>query len=174
MLGKADDQNPSGTREDGKSFCRTMNLVAPADHPFVAGPDKVVGTGDDLTEDNVDMVTSCSITHGSLEGILPGNAEILLREERSPTDGARPGRPVYATYTYGQGRVVVGTLTFEFWYHRAQVLMNHLWWTVNSGRPAGALVPWTGTNFTLPGVGANNALRIEGPRSDQVAGPTGG
>lgn len=174
MLGKADDQNPSGTREDGKSFCRTMNLVAPADHPFVAGPDKVVGTGDDLTEDNVDMVTSCSITHGSLEGILPGNAEILLREERSPTDGARPGRPVYATYTYGQGRVVVGTLTFEFRYHRAQVLMNHLWWTVNSGRPAGALVPWTGTNFTLPGVGANNALRIEGPRSDQVPGRQGG
>ncbi len=172
MTGKADDQTPNGTRGDGKPYCRVMNLAAPANHPFVAGPDGVTGTADDLTEDNVDMLSSCSVNHGALEGILPGNAEILLREEKSPTDGAMPGRAIYATYTYGQGRVVIGTLTFEFSGQRAQVLMNHLWWTVMSGRPAGALVPYTGASFS-PG-GGGNELRIEGPRSDQVPGRQGG
>ncbi|NIM48026.1 MAG: hypothetical protein GTN78_00480 [Gemmatimonadales bacterium] len=115
--------------------------VAVADHAFVRGPDATLGTADDLTDEpdpvqgtvGVDRIGACHENHGSLLGLLPEDAEVFLVEEGVPPD-VDPGdapRPVYATYTLGAGRVIVGTLTFEWVGHPDQTLINHFYWAIN-------------------------------------------
>jgi len=117
---------------DGTNGC-TGETLAVADHPFIRGPDGVLGTGDDLTNTNIDNGGRfCSDNHGALAGILPAGAEVLMTEQ----GGSQ--RPTYATYTHGAGRVVVTTLTIEFGSHTQQTLTNHFWWTIKSGAPAAA------------------------------------
>lgn len=135
--------------------------LANASHPFVLGPDGVAGTGDDLTDTNIDNGGRfCSDNHGSLAGILPDGAEVLMVE------GGGDQRPIYATYTYGSGRVVVTTLTIEFGPHTQQTLTNHLWWTIMSGAAPAAVAP----NFAAPLDAVAPAGEL--PRTDVVpAGP---
>ena len=65
---------------DDIAQCPGLTLEG-VDNAFVRGPDAELGTADDLTDVNVDMVGSCSVNHGSLDGILPANATVLLVEE---------------------------------------------------------------------------------------------
>ncbi|MCG8424686.1 MAG: hypothetical protein MJE77_42895 [Proteobacteria bacterium] len=89
--------------EDGDS--NTMH-VAPVHHPFVVGPDGEMGTGDDANDSSIAWLAGESAHQGSLDGILPHDAQILIT-------GAAD-KPVYAEYKVGSGRVIAGTLTFEF------------------------------------------------------------
>lgn len=101
----------------------TLNV---ADHAFIRGPDATLGTADDLTNTNIDNGgLFCEDNHGSLDGLLPAGALVLITEE----GGAQ--RPAYATYPYGDGRVIVTTLTLEFGAHSARTLVNHLFWAIN-------------------------------------------
>ncbi|MFQ5536471.1 MAG: SdrD B-like domain-containing protein [Gemmatimonadota bacterium] len=116
----------------------TGSTLVPADHPFIRGPDGVLGTEDDATNDNVDNVSGCYDNHGSLEGILPENAEVILIEQ----GGAN--RPTYATYTYGTGRVVVSTQTLEWGGNSSVNIRNHFWWTImgpDATPPPGGVAP---------------------------------
>ncbi|MEX2154844.1 MAG: hypothetical protein WD825_15990 [Gemmatimonadaceae bacterium] len=106
----------------------TLNV---ANHALVRGPDAALGTADDLTNTNIDNGGRfCSDNHGSLAGVLPAGAEVLINEE----GGSQ--RPVYATYELGAGRVIVTTLTLEFPAHTTQTLINHFYWAIN-GTTAG-------------------------------------
>jgi hypothetical protein len=83
------------------------------DHPIVKGPDGIAGTSDDLTDANIDLVEGfCNVAHGNLSsGItLPNNAKILM----TAVFNAVP-QPVLAEYCVGSGRVIVDTLTKEFY-----------------------------------------------------------
>jgi Carboxypeptidase regulatory-like domain/Bacterial Ig-like domain (group 2) len=124
----------SGSADDA-SGCTGETLTL-ADHPFYRGPDGLLGTGDDLDDSNIDNGGRfCSDNHGSLAGILPEGAEILMIEQGNLQ------RPTYATYAYGAGRVVVTTLTIEFGPHSQQTLTNHLWWTIMSGSAPAPVSP---------------------------------
>jgi hypothetical protein len=114
---------------EGALNCAGLTLAV-ADHAFIRGPDAVLGTADDLTNDNIDIsARSCYDNHGTLEGLLPEGAQVLMREQVS-------GRPVYATYSLGRGRVIVTTLTMEYGPQSTQTLVNHFYWAIN-----GALAP---------------------------------
>jgi hypothetical protein len=92
--------------------CQDATLTpAASGHPIVIGLDGVPGTGDDLSNDIIDMQGSCSVAHGNLEdGIsLPPEAEALMTARYGGLD-----RPVLAEYCHGSGRVVLDTLTKEF------------------------------------------------------------
>ncbi|MBI4540748.1 MAG: carboxypeptidase regulatory-like domain-containing protein [Gemmatimonadetes bacterium] len=115
--------------------CSGVTLTV-ADHALIRGPDARLGTADDLNNNNIDNGGRfCYDNHGSLAGILPPGAEVLMTEQ----GGAM--RPVYATYTFGAGRVIVTTLTLEFGSHTLQTLVNHFYWAVNGldAGPAPAL-----------------------------------
>ncbi len=116
---------------DETEACDGLTLVV-ADHALIRGPDAMLGTADDLTDDNIDLIDSCSDNHGSLEGILPANATVLIEEELG-------GRPVYATYALGEGRVIVTTITLECGATTQcqpdsgflPTLTNHYYWAIN-------------------------------------------
>jgi hypothetical protein len=125
MLGKPDELHT----------CYGLTLTV-ADHPLIRGPDGILGTGDDLNNTKIDNGGRfCSDVHGSLAGILPPGAEVLMVE------GGGSVRPVYATYAHGAGRVVIHTLTIEFGPHTQQTLTNHFWWTIMSGGAPAAVAP---------------------------------
>ena len=120
----------SGQTDDQHS-CTGLTLTV-ANHALIRGPDATLGSGDDaasaddLNNTKIDNGGRfCSDNHGSLAGLLPANAEVLMTEEA----GAQ--RPVYATYTLGAGRVIVTTLTIEFGAHTTQTLINHFYWAIN-------------------------------------------
>ncbi len=109
--------------------CTGQTLLA-SDNAFIRGPDATLGTADDLTDANIDTqpnTGTCEDNHGSLEGILPGNAEVYI-EEQGGTN-----RPIYATYELGAGRVIVTTITLEW---PAQIgaflptMRNHFYWAI--------------------------------------------
>jgi hypothetical protein len=146
---------------DENLACDGLTLVA-ADHALIRGPDAVLGTADDLTNDNIDLTDSCSDNHGSLEGILPGNATVLIEEEVD-------GRPVYATYPLGEGRVIVTAITLECGATTLcqssmvflPTLANHYYWAINGldaeaapAPPAGLVAPRVqSTTSGTPGSG---------------------
>lgn len=127
----------TGTADD-VAECNGLTLTV-VDHAFIRGPDAMLGTADDLTDDNIDLTDSCSDNHGSLEGILPATAEVMVEGE----GGAN--RPVYATYVHGKGRVIVTTITLECGATdqcqptsgHLPTLRNHYYWAIN-GVDAGA------------------------------------
>ena len=86
------------------------------DHPIVKGPDGIPATGDDLTNSNIDIVSSCYVAHGNLaDGItLPADATVLA----TVTFGGVQ-KPVLAEYCYqGRGRVILDTFTKEWYQHQ--------------------------------------------------------
>lgn len=115
---------------DDSSECGGFTFSVGPDHPFRVGPDGVQGTADDLDDTSVDPSGFCSHNHGSLEGILPAGAEVILVE------GSSDPRPVYASYAYGAGRVFVTTLTLEFGGHQDINIRNHFWWILMGGEEA--------------------------------------
>ena len=119
--------------EDGRS--NVMTVVA-TDHRFVAGPDGAIGTTDDATTATVQLIAGQYAHHGSLDGQLPDNATVLMT--------GLDGKPIYAEYQLGMGRVVVGTITFEYgeeplpnlgYGHRNRLLINHLWYGLHPQPP---------------------------------------
>ncbi len=106
-----------------------------ADHPFLRGPDGALGTEDDATDANVDVLSGAYVNHGSLSGILPDAAEVILREEGGDL------RPTYATYALGSGRVVVTTQTLEWINHPERTIINHFWWTLMGGEAPAVVAP---------------------------------
>jgi hypothetical protein len=136
----------SGKVVDGDLNCNGL-VVADLDHPFIRGPDGILGTGDDLNAANVARVGGCYDNHGSLAGLLPPNATVLLNE--APPGGL----PVYATYPYGDGRVVVSTTTLEWDGSNPHIITNHLWWTVMGGTPP-ASVAYQGIAAVAPNAAA--------------------
>jgi hypothetical protein len=109
--------------------CTGQTLLV-SDNAFIRGPDATLGTADDLTDANIDTqpnTNSCFDNHGSLAGILPGNAEIYIQEEGGTN------RPIYATYELGAGRVIVTTITLEW---PAEIgaflptMRNHFYWAI--------------------------------------------
>jgi hypothetical protein len=122
-----------GQTDDQHSCTGVTLTAAAADHALIRGPDATLGTGDDLNDTNIDNGGRfCSDNHGSLAGLLPENATVLMKEQG---DGQRP---VYATYTLGTGRVIVTTLTLEFQAHTLQTLVNHFYWAINGLNPLAA------------------------------------
>ncbi|MFQ5969648.1 MAG: hypothetical protein ACE5J2_04025 [Nitrososphaerales archaeon] len=123
-----------GTADDATN-CSGITIVDAA-HPLVIGPDRLPGTSDDLDNDKIDAQkqpvpsaagnpfppggTFCSDNHGSLAGILPADAVVVLREEGGLE------RPVWAEYSLGSGHVIVTTLTLEFIRHQFQTLVNEM------------------------------------------------
>ena len=94
------------------SPCDEASLTAAAaGHPLVLGPDGVPGGGDDLTDDNIDLESSCSVAHGNLEdGItLPADATALM------TAAFGEEKTILAEYCYGGGRVILDTNTKEYY-----------------------------------------------------------
>jgi len=108
------------------SDCRNATLFAgalgsdgllgtPDDHPIVRGFDGVAGTDDDLTNDNIDLVSSCWISHGNLSD------GITLPPQATPLMSARFGgveTPILAEYCLGTGLVIVDTITKEYRAHQ--------------------------------------------------------
>ncbi len=95
---------------------------------FEKGPDGMADTADDATESSIQFLApfdrNCCAHQGSLAGALPPNAKILLEGDN--------GEPIYAEYPYGKGRVIIGTLTFEFGFEGIvgqtnRMLINHFW-----------------------------------------------
>ncbi len=106
--------------------CTGQTLLV-GDHAFVRGPDATLGTGDDLTDTNIDLTQSCPDNSGSLASILPLNAEVLVREEGGSM------RPTYATYDLDAGRVIVTSLTLEYGSSTESLptIINHFYWAIN-------------------------------------------
>jgi len=125
----------SGPADETPS-CTGLTLAV-ADHALIRGPDATLGTADDLTDSNIDLAGPCFDNHGSLDGVLPANAEVLIGEQH----GAQ--RDVYATYTLGLGRVIVTTQTIDWPPNPTQNLINHLYWAINgvNAGPAAAPAP---------------------------------
>jgi len=99
----------------------TGSTIMLFDHPFVRGPDATAATADDLTDTNVDHA-GCGDNHGTLVGLLPPHATVLLNATGS-------AQPTYATYRHGDGRVIVTTLTMEhFPPSRAELFLSHVSW----------------------------------------------
>ena len=136
--------------------------VLVADHAFIRGPDAMLGSGDDLTSDNIDISTigTCEDNHGSLEGILPGNATVLVEEETG-------GRPVYATYRLGEGLVIVTTMTLEYSATRGTplpILTNHYYWVINGLDAEAAPAPPANLVARAPQPAGIDVLRSSSPR----------
>lgn len=124
-------------QKDRELNCTGLTLNV-ANHALVRGPDAALSTSDDLTDTNIDMSAgNCYNNHGSLAGVLPGGAEVLINEQ----GGLQ--RPVYATYRLGSGQVIVTTLTLEYSPHPRQTLINHFYWAIygpNAGPALAALM----------------------------------
>ena len=126
---------------DENDECSGLTLLV-SDHALVRGPDAVLGTADDLMDGGIDS-TGCSDNHGSLEGILPENAQVMMIEEGGSN------RPVYATYTLGSGRVIVSSATLECTGTTVcdnpplPILLNHYYWTINGLDAPPATPPFT-------------------------------
>ena len=104
------------------SSCQSL-ILAPAalgvdgvagtadDHPLLRGPDRVAGTDDDVTGDNVGLESGCYVAHGSLTDgmVMPAGARVLLA-----ADFGGEAAPVMAEYGLGEGRVIVTTITLEY------------------------------------------------------------
>ena len=112
-----------------------MLLVA-TDGNFVAGFDGEIGTPDDASQARISWLPSTDSAHqGTLRGILPDNANVVL------TDGN--GDPIYAMYNYGRGRVIGTSATVEFgeeffwngrvtgYGHTNLMVTNHLFNAIN-------------------------------------------
>ena len=80
--------------------------VAAIDHPFVLGPDGNAGTDDDADDTSIAWLAGESAHQGSLSGVLPSSATVLI-------SGAED-RPIYAEYPMGVGKAIVTTITLEF------------------------------------------------------------
>lgn len=106
--------------------CTGQTLLV-ADHALIRGPDATLGTGDDLTDTNIDLTQSCDDNHGSLASILPMNAEVLIQEEGGSM------RPTYATYGLDAGRVIVTSITLEYGSSTESLptIINHFYWAIN-------------------------------------------
>lgn len=130
----------SGKVADGGLNCAGL-VVTGGDHPFIRGPDGILGTSDDMNAANVARVGGCYDNHGNLAGLLPPGATVLLTEP-PPSEA-----PVYATYSYGAGVVVVSTTTLEWGGSNPQIITNHLWWTVMGDTPA-TVVGYRGLSAT--------------------------
>jgi hypothetical protein len=86
------------------------------DHFLVVGPDGVPGTGDDLTDRNIDMRRSCYVAHGTLvDGITLPRRTTWLETAAFRQLGERP---ITGEYCVGRGRVIATTVTMEFEGHR--------------------------------------------------------
>lgn len=116
------------TRRVQDAYDYPMRINAPSSR-FARGPDGIAGNSDDATAASiaVPQVTCCAF-HGSLTGALPDNARVHVTDSY--------GRPLYAEYSYGAGRVIVGTITFEFgidgiYGQRTRLLINHFWNVLN-------------------------------------------
>ena len=86
------------------------------DHAIIMGPDGVPGTGDDLNDSNIGTeYPYCDVAVGNLiEGItLPGDATILMT---ATFDGVQ--KPILAEYKYGDGKIILDTLTKEYYGHK--------------------------------------------------------
>jgi hypothetical protein len=118
---------------DNTSACTGLTITAASTHAFVRGPDEIAASGDDLTNTNIDTQVFgwCNENHGSLAGILPAGAQVLLTEQGGGI------RPVYASYARGSGAIVVTTITLEGMVLIAPTLRNSYWWVF---RAAGAPV----------------------------------
>ncbi|MEM9489703.1 MAG: hypothetical protein AAGC55_11190, partial [Myxococcota bacterium] len=115
-----------------------MRVPSNLDHPFVWGEDGTPETDDDSTDESIAWLNFNFAHRGILDGVLPPNAEVLLRG----LDGAA----IYAEYPYGEGRVIVTTLTIEYgldvlnpetgdhigYGHRDRMVINHLYHTVGN------------------------------------------
>ena len=122
--------------EDGDS--NTLTLEA-GDSVLLRGPDESLGTADDLSGANIAWLGGTFAHHGSLTGILPPDAKVLMR-------GAG-GKPIYAEYEWGFGRFIVSSLTFEFgedinlgsthigFGQTNRLVMNHLYHALNRPDP---------------------------------------
>ena len=124
----------TGRTDDGDSGFLGL---AVADHPFVRGPDGLLGTADDTTTLALDFNAPNAAAHqGSLSGILPPGVTVLLVGD--------VGQPVYAAYRRGAGQVLVTTITVEIGVeshafgfsfrngHPSQLLVNHLHWALTT------------------------------------------
>jgi hypothetical protein len=87
---------------------------AAATHPVVLGADGIPGTADDLNNANIDEC--CFIAHGHLGAgggvALPATATSLM----TAIFGGEP-RSILAEYCRGSGRVILDTITKEFFVH---------------------------------------------------------
>jgi hypothetical protein len=83
------------------------------DHPLIKGPDGIAATADDLTNSNMDGGNWTA--HGHLaDGItLPNNAVRLVTGDFGGVQ-----KPIVAEYNYGGGRVILDTITKEFYTHQ--------------------------------------------------------
>ncbi len=111
---------------DGDS--NTMRVAA-IEHPLLAGPDGESGTIDDINDDSIAWLGTSFAHQGSLSGVLPADATVLITGEGD--------RPIYAEYRLGAGRVIASTLTLEYgndinlgdrhlgYGHRNRLLFNH-------------------------------------------------
>lgn len=155
----------SGIADDALN-CTGLTLTV-ADHALIRGPDAQLGTADDLNNANIDNGGRfCYDNHGSLAGILPENAEILMVEQ----GGSQ--RPVYATYTLGLGRVIVTTLTLEFGPHTLQTLVNHFYWAIYGLDAPRAAAAAAAASLQGPAAPARQPVAPPGQqlRTDQVPG----
>ena len=130
----------TGTADDTNS-CTGLTLTT-FNHPLVRGPNELVGGGDDLDNANIDVGLTgwCSENHGSLLGILPAGATILMTEQAGSV------RPVYATYALGAGTIVVTTLTIEgpvgLSTPTVSTMRNHYYWALRgAGAPTKSPAP---------------------------------
>jgi len=122
---------------DDSLVCNGKTLLV-SDHALVRGPDAVLGTGDDLTDANIDLTMSCYDNHGSLASVLPGNADVLIEE-----DGGS-NLPLYATYDLDAGRVIVTSITLEYGSSTESLptIINHFYWAINGlDAPAAPAAP---------------------------------
>ena len=106
---------------------------------LVDGPDGVAGTPDDLNNTNIQWTGGTYAHQGSLSGILPSNAEVLVTGNQN--------KPVYAQYKWGKGRIIATTTTLEFgeglnfggnyccFGHGNRLMLNHLYHALNKPDP---------------------------------------
>lgn len=124
-----------GTADDALT-CQGLTILDPT-HPFIIGPDQIQGTGDDLNNNNIDAqqvgslgVGNCNFcfdTHGSLAGILPGGATVHIVEQVT-------GKPAFAEYSLGSGKVILTTRPMEFFCDNPQILINWFFYAINLAR----------------------------------------
>ena len=102
----------SGAMFDGGAFGADLIAGTADDHSLLLGADGVPETDDDLRLADVQMESGCYAAHGNLANgiVLPPNATVLMSAVFE--GGARA--PVLAEYSYGEGQVVLTTLTMEY------------------------------------------------------------
>lgn len=93
----------TGTANDEHPWpCRDVTLdpaAVVALHPFTVG----------LDNSNIDMISNCSVAHGHLASVIPGDATVLMT-----ADFSGGPQPVLAEYCFQGGCVIVNTLTLGY------------------------------------------------------------